>query len=105
MITDLLQFSFEIILMLILGGIIGFVCRGRIVLELLLSVVVSAAYVVIGGWMAGTLSNQISLDDPVGSFYWIGPLYVEFLLLPAVVSATVVGWLRRRRLVSGIRRQ
>ena len=94
-ITDLLQFSFEIILMLIFGGVIGFVCRGRMFLELLLSVVVSAAYLVIGGWIAGTLSNQISLDDPIGSFYWIGPLYVAFLLLPAVVSSTLVGWLRR----------
>lgn len=97
---NVVQFFLAVAVSSMLGTIIGFLCRKRILIQLLLSIVVSALNLVVGAWMAGTLSNQISLDDPIGSLYWISPYYVYFLLAPTAVFATVVGWLRRKRVVS-----
>lgn len=94
-------FFFTIAIAAASGALVGFFCRGRLLLQLLLGVIVSVTNFVVGAWVAGTLSNQISLDDPIGSLYWVGPFYLFFLLLPTLLSAIVVGWLRRRKIAYG----
>jgi hypothetical protein len=75
----------------LLGVVIGFVCRGRAALEFITSVVVSAAFLILGAWMAGTLSTQWSWQHPVSSVaYLLGP-YVLFWLLPTSAMAALIG--------------
>ena len=95
---NIFQFASAVAVSATLGAIIGFFCRGRVVLQLLLSVVVSVLHLVVGAWIAGTLSDQISLSDPIGTLGGTGVLYGWFLLLPTALSSIVVGWLRRRKL-------
>ena len=75
----------------LLGIVIGFVCRGRAALEFITSVVVSAAFLILGAWMGGTLSTEWSWQHPFWSVvYHLGP-YVLFLLLPMSAMAALIG--------------
>jgi hypothetical protein len=75
----------------LLGVIIGLVCRGRAALEFITSVAVSATFLILGAWMAGTLSSQWSWQHPVSSVaYVLGP-YVLFWLLPTAAMAALIG--------------
>ena len=78
-----------------IGCAVGVICRTHIVLALLLSIVASAAYGVFGAWRVGTLSNQISLQDPGGTIFWLGIPYVVFYLLPTMIAAMAVSILWR----------
>jgi hypothetical protein len=53
MVKMYLQFVPDVGFALALGAIIGFVCRGRIGLQLVLSLVLSASSLVIGSLLAG----------------------------------------------------
>jgi len=78
-----------------IGCLVGIVCRKHILLALLASILASAGYGVFGAWRAGTLSNQISLQDPGGTIFWLGIPYVVFYLLPTMIAAMVVSILWR----------
>lgn len=82
------------------GAIIGFLCRGRALLEFVASIIVSAAFMIFLQWRAGTLANEWSWEHPFWSLlYLLGP-YVLFLLLPMAAMAALVGN-RYRKMVQG----
>jgi hypothetical protein len=89
----------EVLICVGIGCAVGVICRTRIVLALLLSIVASAAYGVFGAWRAGTMSTQISLQDPGGTIFWLGVPYVVFYLLPTMIAAMVVSILWRSQAV------
>ena len=99
---ELSQFWVEIVSCIALGAILGLLCRGRIMLALILSIPISLGWVMLGAWYAGTFSNQFSWQDPGGTIYGIGPLYLLFCFLPAAGAALFVTiyWRCRRKKVS-----
>jgi hypothetical protein len=87
---SLSQFWIDIVSCTALGAILGWVCRGRVLPALVLSIPVSIAWVMLGAWYAGTFSNQFSWQDPYGTIYWIGGPYLVCCFLPATAAALLV---------------
>jgi hypothetical protein len=81
----------------ILGAVVGYLCRGRVGLEIFLSFVVSLAYGVCLEWTSPLRSQEWSWQNPIESaMYLVGP-FVYFLFVPAVIAALLVGrWSQRR---------
>ena len=96
------QFIFNALSFAVFGSILGLLCRTRTWLALLLSIPVSIGGLMLGAWYAGTFSNQFSLHDPIGTVYWIGPLYLFFCFIPTAGAALFVTilWRYRRKKVS-----
>ncbi len=96
------QFLFTAVNFAVFGGVLGILCRTRVLLALLLSIPVSMGGLMLGAWWAGTFSNQFSLEDPAGTVYWIGVPYLYFCLFPTAVAALFVTiyWRHRRKKVS-----
>jgi hypothetical protein len=99
---ELSQFGIDVVVCLVLGAIVGWLCRGRIMLALILSIPASIGWIMLGAWYAATFSNQFSWQDPSGTVYWIGVPYLLFCLLPASGAALFVTiyWRCRRKKVS-----
>jgi len=99
---SLSQFWIDIVSCAALGAILGWLCRGRVLPALILSILVSIAWVTVGAAFAGTFSNQFSWQDPYGAIYWIGGPYLVCCLLPAVGAALFVSilWRCRRKKMS-----
>jgi hypothetical protein len=99
---ELSQFWIDVLSCIAFGAILGWLCRGRIILALVLSIPASIGWVMLGAWYAGTFSNQFSWQDPGGTVYWIGIPYLLFCLLPtagAALSVTIY-WRCCRKKVS-----
>ncbi len=80
------------------GGIVGFLCRGRIHRRIIASSAVVAILFVLMRFWNGTLSFRESFADNFNaSTYLIVPFILMFLL-PAVIISVVVGrWAHRRK--------
>ncbi len=90
-------FSLFALVSAILGGVIGFLSKGRIVIELVASFVTTAAFMVFLQWKAGTLGTEWSLQHPIASISeLIGP-FLYLLFAPAAAAAFFVGRWRRQR--------
>jgi len=87
---ELSQFWVEIVSCVALGAILGVLCRGRVMLALVLSIPVSIGWLMLGAWYAGTFSNQFSWQDPGGTIHGMGPPYLLFCFLPAAGAALFV---------------
>jgi hypothetical protein len=99
---ELSQFWIDVLSCIALGAILGLLCRGRIVLALILSIPASIGWVMLGAWYAGTFSNQFSWQDPSGTVYWLGVPYLLFYFLPTAGAALFVTiyWRCSRKKVS-----
>ena len=95
--TAISHFLVDVLCFAGLGCVLGILCRTRILLALLLSVPVSIGGLMLGAWWAGIFSNQISLQDPGGTVYWIGGPYLLFCLLATATAALFVTILWRCR--------
>jgi hypothetical protein len=87
---ELSQFWIDVLSCTALGAILGLLCRGRIMLALVLSIPASIGWVMLGAWYAGTFSNQFAWQDPGGTVYWIGVPSLLFCFLPTAGAALVV---------------
>ena len=88
---------FGTMLLCALGIIIEWLCRRRVLMQLLASLIISMCYFAVTAWLMGTLSNQISLRQPLVTLYWMGLPYVFLFFLPIALPALLVGWLSRYR--------
>jgi hypothetical protein len=73
------------------GGVIGFVCRGRIPLQLCLSALISIAYFGVLEWRIGS-PGEWSWTYPIASaMYLFGPFLILFFAPTFFVSLAVGG--------------
>jgi hypothetical protein len=96
------QVGFDIVCCIAIGCLVGFICRKRIILALLLSLLASLGWMMLGAWYAGTFSNQFSLEDPAGTVFWLAIPYLLLFFLPtagAALVVTVIWRLRTKKLV------
>jgi hypothetical protein len=93
---------FDLLPCVAIGCVVGFLCRRRIILALLLSILASVGWLMLGAWYAGTFSNQFSLQDPGGTLFWLGIPYLLLFVLPTVGAALFVStvWCCRTKKVS-----
>jgi hypothetical protein len=86
-----------VVVCLVLGGAIGFLCRGQVAMQLIVSFVVSALFFVLLQWLSGTIGVEWSLKRPLTSLaYLVGP-FLGLFLLPTALVAVLSGWLWRSR--------
>ena len=80
----------------VLGGVVGFICRGHIRRQIIVSFAVIAILFLCVQLIAGTISFHWAVADIInGAVYLIVPFILLFLL-PAVMVSVVVGqWGRR----------
>ena len=100
--TTLSQIALDVLSCVAIGTVVGLLCRGHILLALLLSIFASIGWLMLGAWFAGTFSNQFSLQDPGGTVFWLGIPYLLLFFLPTVGAAVVVTviWRLRRKKVA-----
>jgi hypothetical protein len=94
-------FSLWAAVCVVLGSVIGYLCRGRIALALPLSFIASLAFCVYLVWTSPMRPQEWSWQYPIESFmYLIGPFLYAFFA-PATLAAVLVGrWSQRRRVRS-----
>ena len=82
----------------VLGGVVGFICRGHVWREIVTSAVVTTALFLCIQLRAGSISFHWPVADIInGAIYLIIPFIVLFLL-PAVMMSVAVGqWGRRNQ--------
>jgi hypothetical protein len=81
----------------VIGALLGIVCRGRVALTVLLSLVVSLLFFASLEWQFGS-PEEWSWGDPItSSAYLLGP-FAALVAAPTVLAAVFVGrwWLRRK---------
>ena len=95
MINELIVFI--VVICFVIGGVIGFVYRGRTAMELATSAATSAMLFVYLQWVSGTLSTEWSMEQPLTSLvYLIGPFLCVFFL-PTASMSLLAGFLWRNR--------
>src|SRR5215475_10715883 len=82
---------------LVVGGVIGLLCRKHIFIALLLTIPASIGWWMLGAWYAGTFSDQFSLQDPWGTLFGTGVLYLYFGFPPSVLAALIITTIWRIR--------
>jgi hypothetical protein len=94
------QVWFGVLCCIAIGCVLGFVCRQRMVLALLISIPASIGLMTIGAWYVGDFPNQFSFQQPAVTTFWLGPPYLLLFFLPtsgAALLVTIIWRLRTKR--------
>ena len=78
-----------------LGGFVGYLCRHRLWLQLLLSVGIALAVFVLFQITSGVLSRKYSLQENLNEQLYLVAPFLLLYLLPAITASLIVGRLYR----------
>jgi hypothetical protein len=80
----------------VLGAAIGFLCRGRVRLQIATSIPVSGAWFLWSALSTGTLSIRWPPAEIVNATAYLAVPFLLLFLLPTVITSVVVGqWGKR----------
>jgi hypothetical protein len=84
----------------IVGAIIGAIFRRQIVVQVLLSIVVSSSVIFYAIAREGLLSSKYSLQEKIDGLQEVAGAYVLFCIAPTVLASLFVSqWLLRRKTI------